>query len=149
MTAIVVIGFHRSGTSLVASMLEAMGVNMGDRLMEASVHNPHGHFEDLDVYNLNRLILQDAGGDWARPPSPGAVAGAGKRLRDAIGEIVRRKERGDLWGWKDPRTCLTASLYHPHLADEITTHRTDYTVDKSLGEEEHADVSGVQNPSSV
>ena len=117
MTAIVVLGMHRSGTSLVASMLEAMGVHMGDRLMEPSVHNPHGYFEDLDFYNLNQLILHDAGGDWSNPPSAKAIRAAGERLRYRIEGLIAQKTTSDLWGWKDPRTCLTAGLYHPHLDD--------------------------------
>ena len=117
MTTIVVIGMHRSGTSLVASMLQAMGVNMGDRLMPASPHNPHGYYEDLDFFNLNQFILQDAGGDWANPPPPKAIRATGERLRYNIKGLIALKGASDLWGWKDPRTCLTAGLYHQHLGD--------------------------------
>ena len=116
MTAVIILGMHRSGTSLVASMLDAMGVHMGERLMPASPDNPHGYYEDLDIYTMNHAILQDAGGDWANLPSQEAIKDAGDRMDVYLGELVERKQR-DLWGWKDPRTCLTVGLYHPHLGD--------------------------------
>ena len=116
MTTIVILGMHRSGTSLVASMLEAMGVHMGDRLLGANEYQPHGHFEDMDFLTMNQAILQDAGGNWADPPAWEAIEGAGERLKHQIAGLVHQKQRG-LWGWKDPRTCLTAGLYHPHLDD--------------------------------
>ena len=118
MTAVVVLGMHRSGTSLVASMLEAMGVHMGDRLLPPSENNPRGYFEDLDFYNLNRAILHDAGGDWANPPSVRAISEAGERVKHEIAKVVAEKQAGGLWGWKDPRTCLTVPLYH-HLLDDV------------------------------
>jgi len=117
MTAVIVCGMHRSGTSLVASMLQAMGVNMGARLMGPGEHNPKGHFEDMDFVELNEEILSEAGGNWANPPSQEAIEEAGQRLKYSIGAVVDRKDWQRLWGWKDPRTCLTAGLWHRHLDD--------------------------------
>ena len=117
MTAVIVLGMHRSGTSLVASMLEAMGVDMGERLMPASLDNPHGYYEDLDFYEMNEAILEEAGGSWWRPPSAQAIEAAGEALKYPIGRLVNERDWKKLWGWKDPRTCLTAGLYHSHLDD--------------------------------
>ena len=117
MTAVIVLGMHRSGTSLVASMLEAMGVDMGERLMPASLDNPHGYYEDLDFYEMNEAILEEAGGSWWQPPSQQAIDAAGEALKYPIGRLVNERDWKKLWGWKDPRTCLTAGLYHPHLDD--------------------------------
>jgi hypothetical protein len=44
---IVVTGMHRSGTSLSASILAALGVAMGEQLLPADAANPRGYFEDL------------------------------------------------------------------------------------------------------
>lgn len=57
-------GFHRSGTSLVASTLASNGVNLGDDLMGPSFANPNGHFEDIPAVNLHDQILNANGTDW-------------------------------------------------------------------------------------
>ena len=50
---IVVLGMHRSGTSLITHGLEALGAHLGSRLMppNASV-NAKGFFEDIDQTGL-------------------------------------------------------------------------------------------------
>ena len=52
---IVITGMHRSGTSLTASLLQSAGLNLGDRLMEATATgNPlKGYFEDLDFVEFH------------------------------------------------------------------------------------------------
>jgi len=71
----------------------------------------------LDFYELNEAILEDAGGNWVQLPSQQAIDEAGERLRFRIGAEVDRKDWQGLWGWKDPRTCITLGLYLPHLDD--------------------------------
>ena len=61
MTTIVVLGMHRSGTSLVTRLLVEMGVYMGPRL---DVRN----WEDADFQKTNQTILDMAGGNWGKPP---------------------------------------------------------------------------------
>lgn len=110
---IVVLGMHRAGTSLVASLLQAMGVNMGSRLLGPSDANPYGHFEDLDFVDHNRLILGLVGGTWKTPPHPTAIAFASDSLICTTAYLVSKHQ--EPWGWKDPRTCLTIGAYHPFL----------------------------------
>ena len=50
---IIVLGMHRSGTSLIAGVLHEMGVNMGSNLMKADEYNPKGYFEDIEIYKFN------------------------------------------------------------------------------------------------
>ena len=54
---VVVTGMHRSGTSLIASFLQALGVNLGDELIEADANNPHGYFEAKEVVRLHQQML--------------------------------------------------------------------------------------------
>ena len=44
---ILVTGHHRSGTSATAGSLQALGVELGDKLMPPARDNPKGFFEDL------------------------------------------------------------------------------------------------------
>lgn len=120
MTAVIVLGMHRSGTSLTASILQALGVHMGDWMSSASEHQPFGYFEDLDFVHLNDDLLEAAGGSWGGPPAPERIAQAVQDSAHRIRDLVKGKQQdagGALWGFKDPRTCLTAAAYHP-LLDE-------------------------------
>jgi len=101
---VVVIGMHRSGTSLVAELLADLGVNMG-----AS----GGLWEDRRFVALNRRILAQAGGDWAHPPEHGAIVDAGCDYIDEIRTLAQTAAGG----WKDPRNSLTLSCYVPFVPD--------------------------------
>lgn len=117
MPVIVVLGMHRSGTSLLSSILVDLGVNMGDNLFMRGKNQPYGHWEDRDFLALNRDILRAAGGKWNDPPSHERITVSGQRLMHRIAKLINEREDGKPWGWKDPRTCLTAHLYHHHLED--------------------------------
>lgn len=66
---VIILGMHRSGTSMVAGVLSRVGINMGKVMLGKTPSNPLGHFEDEDFYNLNRKILEFAGGNWRNPPN--------------------------------------------------------------------------------
>jgi len=114
---IVLLGMHRSGTSMVAGVLEKLGINMGDKLGGKAVSNPLGHFEDASFVHLNEAILSKAGGNWSNPPSVRSILELENIFSDRISKLIKRKNKKELWGWKDPRTCLTMSLYEKHLTN--------------------------------
>lgn len=116
MSCIVILGAHRSGTSLTTSILQSLGVHIGDNLLAPSSSNKKGHFENVNFYRLNMDILRSAGGNWANPPSYGRIMATKQQF---AGRIVRTisQARKPLWGWKCPRSCLTIPLYLPHLRD--------------------------------
>ena len=131
MTTIVVLGFHRAGTSLVASMLSALGVDMGQNMLGHHPSQPLGHWEDLDFVRMNNSILADHGGTWDDPPDVDW-----RKLRPELLMLLKMKEHpelgggeprseGQMWGFKDPRTCLTAACYHQYLDDPryVVVHR--------------------------
>lgn len=104
--ALLVTGMHRSGTSLLTSILAAAGVHVGDQLMGAAESNPHGHFEDLEFYSLHQRILAANGlsreGFTCQAPIDVPAAARG----EAAALVGRRRAAGRLWGWKDPRSVL-------------------------------------------
>jgi hypothetical protein len=114
MTAVIVLGMHRSGTSLVASTLDALGVHMGDHLLMAG-KSGKAHYEDWDFINLNTDILKAAGGQWDKPPNPHHLLDVEPQFRSEIAHLLEKKNERELWGWKDPRTSLTIWLYRLHL----------------------------------
>jgi len=112
-TCIVVLGMHRSGTSLVAGILSALGVNMGTRFRPPDIHNQTGYYEDLDWRDLNKSILNLTGHTWYTPPSKADVEQSLEAFKSKIQSLIILKSVSPLWGFKDPRTCITIpAIYH-------------------------------------
>jgi hypothetical protein len=64
-TMLLVLGMHRSGTSVTARLLECLGAVNSDGLMPATAENPQGFFEDNDVYQFNEFkFLPRLGRAW-------------------------------------------------------------------------------------
>ena len=102
---LIVAGFHRSGTSLLAQMLHRAGLFLGYDLMGAAFSNPHGHFEDIEIFSLHEQILASNGQTWlvSEPFLPVIAESYWRRME----RIIRRRDaEHNLWGFKDPRVCL-------------------------------------------
>ncbi len=112
---VIVLGMHRSGTSLTSNILKELGVDMGNRLLGKNISNPFGHFEDLDFLELNQDILASAGGDYKNPPSRSAIMNQKEKYKNRIKKLIESKNIISLWGWKEPRTCLTFNLFLPYI----------------------------------
>jgi hypothetical protein len=153
MKTIVVLGMHRSATSLIARSLDGE-VYMGhpNHLIPPSFDNPKGFFEDRRIVLLNDAILAKANGTWDNPPSRSALKQVANEctLRIKINGDVKDvmiseaiKIQLDLMyiecndrtlGIKDPRMCLLMDLYEPHLhnAQYIMSWRSPIDIAKSL-----------------
>lgn len=115
---IIVLGMHRSATSLVARSLNNE-VFMGEDLYMESPDNPKGHYEDKEFLEINRRILSDAGGDWRNLPSEERILEVGKKYQGKIRELLKKRMELDYesFGWKDPRTTVTIKVYMPILKE--------------------------------
>lgn len=134
MKTFIVLGMHRSATSLVAGGIEEMGVDVGgNKVLLANEHNPAGYFENIDFILLNDRILSSAGGDWKNPPSHESILSVKKEYEEEIKFTIKKNE-AEVWGWKDPRTVLTIDLYLPHLENPffLTCFRSPLKVAQSL-----------------
>src|SRR5438309_5043020 len=96
-------GMHRSGTSMVARLLNVCGLGLGpeDELLPAAFDNPRGFWENVHFVRLNDALLRAWGGPWDRPP-PGAGTTPDELRSRALGLVGRLAGPGP-WGWKDPR----------------------------------------------
>ena len=65
---ILVLGMHRSGTSMVARLLNLMGAYFAPEgvSLGANQENPKGFWERRDLCALNEMVLQSSGADWHR-----------------------------------------------------------------------------------
>ncbi len=110
-----VIGMHRSGTTLLTRMLMVNGIDMGTRL---SVNA-----EDVFWRDLNERIMRHSGASWCTVQPllralnrEGFVCGESQGVSADVARWIVRRSRssvGDttLWGWKDPRTTLTLPIW--------------------------------------
>src|SRR5436305_456766 len=122
---LIVTGMHRSGTSLVASLLEAWNVRMGDHLLPADRGNPVGYFEDVEFLELNRRILtactppEEGHRAWGWTESETFDDSPLPSFRDGAAALIASRDRaGQAWGWKDPRTSMLLDFWDDLLGAE-------------------------------
>ena len=135
MKTFIVLGMHRSATSLCAKGLYESGVHMGEVLLRECESNIYGHFENTVFVGLNQAILKEAGGSWDNPPPEQGIIEAGEKLKDRIKDTIKQQGEGkELWGWKDPRTTLTIRCYFNYLINPhiFACFRSPIEVAKSL-----------------
>ena len=132
----VVLGMHRSATSLVTKGLFKTKVHIGSNVLSPDSGNPHGYWEDTDWLNLNKKILMLGGGDWYFVPEEEDILKVGERadIRGEIKRLVGARKQYPLWGFKDPRTTLTIRVILPYLENPhfIVCFRSPLEIAKSL-----------------
>lgn len=116
----VVIGMHRSGTSMVCRLINMMGAYFGPEgcQWDPNPENPRGFWERKDFRTLNDDILESAGCTWhevdpwfRNEHDKAAEPGFRKRA----GQLIFRMEGFRPWVTKEPRFCLTFPYFLPHL----------------------------------
>ncbi|WP_189398605.1 glycosyltransferase [Arenicella chitinivorans] len=65
--ACLVVGMHRSGTSVLSGMVAELGATQGKTMMAAKPENPKGFWENELVVQLNDQILHTLGARWDIP----------------------------------------------------------------------------------
>lgn len=116
---------HASATSLAATLINGLGVNLGERLLAADAHNPAGYGEDLDFVELqSRMMLAatplDDGGhpDWGWTEHATLDPQAFEPWRESAAALVAaRAAEGRPWGWKNPRTAVSLGFWDSILDD--------------------------------
>lgn len=115
----VVLGMHKSGTTLVSQILHHSGINMGCDIETKLSYDQGNKYERAATLRLNEEIL------GAKPNKSVEInvsrnlsltAEQGRRMREIIESCSREH---DNWGFKDPRTCLVYSLW----AGELPPHK--------------------------
>lgn len=64
---LVVLGMHRSGTSVATRIFNLLGANPGNDLMLPSSDNPTGFWEPTEIVNVHDELLQQLGYSWDDP----------------------------------------------------------------------------------
>ena len=107
----------RSGTSLVARLVNILGVDLGPdkQLMAANAANEKGFFEHTKFVAINDEILSRHGAKWPKLvqlPQGWEDDPKHDDLRERALELIRSDfAKAPLWGWKDPRACATLPFW--------------------------------------
>lgn len=116
---ILLVGMHRSGTSLAASLLKSLGVSMPGPWRQGDGHNQHGYHEWLEVRDLQEQLLIELDRFWPSAagtlPLPADWLDQPTTLRAAgrLEALLRReapRQQGP-WAIKDPRSSLLLPLW--------------------------------------
>ncbi|MEL5879436.1 hypothetical protein [Cereibacter sphaeroides] len=59
--AVLVLGMHRSGTSMLGGVLDRLGCQGARTHLKAAPSNPKGYFESPEIMKLNDAILATLG----------------------------------------------------------------------------------------
>lgn len=117
---VLVIGMHRSGTSLISRSMKVFGIEHGNQLL-TGIDNAKGHWEDLDLLSMNDLLLGHLGKTWSAMSMISAqeieqLLSSELRI-EAVRLIESKVEQCEHYGFKDPRTTLLLPFWQQILAD--------------------------------
>ena len=124
---IVVLGMHRSGTSVVARLLNLMGAYFGaeNTSTGASEENEKGFWERIDVRSLNDSILHNANCDWDRIADFNTESIAPVFLdayQRSAAEIILNLDAHRPWFIKEPRLCVLFPVWRHVLEMPFCVH---------------------------
>src|SRR5215472_17415809 len=120
---VLVLGMHRSGTSLCSHILSALGVDMTDKIPSPghpspTLDNPRGHWERWEIVEFHdrllRLFNRDYYGhfhDFALPVAWWADPRV-TQIRREIVAFLKNRMRESCFGFKDPRTVRLMPVWH-------------------------------------
>jgi hypothetical protein len=114
---VLITGMHRSGTSLISSIVEQVGVDIGVRLDK--------NYECKDRVRMSDQVLRAFGADWDSAEQLKFITeqhSIDSQIVKQLEKFSSRKWRWLLhpkylvgkkagWGWKDPRLCITLKYW--------------------------------------
>ena len=113
---VLILGMHRSGTSALSELIQALGVHCDNENhgAKANWENPHGFWERQDVRRLNGSLLEAAGCNWHQLSTfnlenitQEARASFTEKAQPTIADLNKHPS----WVIKDPRLCLLLPMW--------------------------------------
>jgi hypothetical protein len=110
---VIILGMHRSGTSLAAEIAYRWGAYAETKLlMEPNDGNLRGYWEYRPLVELNDALLAAVHSSWKVPPTNESqihlakLAKQGSFRRRALRILATMNSNQTVWFWKDPRLCI-------------------------------------------
>ena len=122
---IIILGMHRSGTSLASGLLSLCGVHFGEEseFIRPNDENPKGFWERQDVRKLNDELLHHIGCDWSEisnlyknEPPEKAITNFNSEASRIVNKLEQESSSGVI-GLKEPRLCLLMPFWQ-HFLDK-------------------------------
>lgn len=146
--ALIILGMHRSGTSLLTGLLSQVGVRMGKRLYAPQKDvNEKGFWEHEDIVDTHDELLLSLGSQWddlLPLADKWWESDVVKPFVDRLNELVRRDfSAAGIWALKDPRMCRLLPLWFPIFASQqikptfVCMNRNPFEVVASLQKRDH------------
>jgi hypothetical protein len=121
---VIILGMHRSGTSVLGGLVNKMGLKTGGPLIQAAEDNAKGFFERIDVVLQNDYLMQKQNIHYSHNTYKYDSLLALKHILNDDGKLFKEGKRGlaflnnkDNYPWmlKDPRLCITFRTWLPLL----------------------------------
>jgi hypothetical protein len=150
--ALIILGMHRSGTSLLAGLLSQVGVKMGRSLYAPQKGvNEKGFWEHEDIVDTHDELLLHLNSQWDDLLPPDETLGENwwetdtvKSFSQRLTNLVERDFRdAPVWALKDPRMCRLLPVWFPIFASKqtkvtyICVNRNPFEVTGSLQKRDH------------
>ena len=121
MKMLMILGMHRSGTSLLAGSCRLLGADLGDHMMAAGQDNVMGFWEHDEIVRIHDEILERLGFAWddvRALPDKWWTYQAIQPQRQALLAVLRRDfGQAKLACVKDPRLCRLLPLWQDLLKE--------------------------------
>ena len=109
---VLILGMHRSGTSITTKIIVSMGYSVGLSEMPAAADNPDGFYENWRLVDCHDNYLTSHHLSWDRPwPIPEGFGKDTDLLNDVLGIIHNEFPVEKPWIIKDPRITLLKDLW--------------------------------------
>lgn len=134
---ILVLGMHRSGTSLIAQLISKWGAFMGDELMPATEFNREGHWEYQPLVEFHEKMLEENVSSWYAPVNIPSTDELIKTYGEEARLLVAKMDQsGKDWCWKDPRMPIFLDFWQRILTGRqvnyVIVYRHPFRVASSL-----------------
>lgn len=135
---IIVLGMHRSGTSLLAELIDKWGAFGNEQFLAADYRNSQGYWEYEPLVHLNRRLLVSVNSQSFVPPSDEAEATLRGRAHEpawrneALQLVAAMQSAQRAWYWKDPRLAVTLVFWQQFWSNPIYIISVREPVDTAL-----------------
>ena len=122
---VIILGMHRSGTSIIGGLMNKMGLNTGGPLISPAEDNEKGFFERLDVVLQNDILMRKQEIQYGFNTHLFDTKRAVSDILSQEDSIFREGHRALAflndpsnypWMLKDPRLCITLRAWLPFLS---------------------------------
>ena len=115
--AFIVLGMHRSGTSVLTGVLRLLGIDLGSNFLPPNKDNLTGFWEHQEIYQIHENLLADLGSGWDDfrfLPDKWWESDLIVHHRLELRRLIERDfAKSPMWGIKDPRMCRLLKFWQP------------------------------------